>query len=120
MYSDTSLFSIPWSNALADLAYSSRKKKETFGSGGELRHLQDDQVRLRPDLGTEDRHPADHHQLRALPEGEQLFRGGVQGLREGHRHVQVAQRVRHLEHVPGVGVYQTLLFFVNLLVPITL
>ena len=37
------------------------------------------QSRVRPHYRTAHRHTADHHQLRHVPRGEQLLRGGIQG-----------------------------------------
>ena len=59
----------------------------------------DDESRVRPDTGTENRQPTDHHQLRLVPQREQLFRGGFQSLRKRNRSIQVAKCLWHLEHV---------------------
>ena len=53
--------------------------------------ISDDESRVRPDTGAENRQPTDHHQLWLVPQRKQLFRGGFQSLRKRNRSIQVAK-----------------------------
>lgn len=50
------------------------------GSGGVIRHVRQRARRVRSHPGPPHRHPANHHQLRHVPRGEQVLGGGVQGV----------------------------------------